>query len=155
MDFIPKTDKQIEDELLIPHKTKCLFEVREAKHHTSQEGKHSIKLSLNVFHEDTERKIDVYITPNFARLFKHAICHIISQEDYEAGHIEPEMFENKTGGVLIGVKDNTWNGVTIKKNTVLDFISAAEVSVAERSAPHGAADTEAKGEGATQEDLPF
>jgi hypothetical protein len=124
MNYTPMTDEEIATANLIPDGTECSFEVAAASLHTSKAGKESIKLALSVFNGDATRRIYVYITPSFPMLFKRAICTMLSQEQYEAGGISPEAFEDKTGRVIVGVEDNVYNGEKTKKNVIRDFLKS-------------------------------
>jgi len=129
MNYKPMTDEEIESANLIPEGTKCKAEVREAYDHIGKEsGKESIKLVLDVYNgaDEIPREVWCFITPNYAKLWKHAIVAMIGQQEYEAGHIGAESFVGKTCSVLVG--QDEYQGK--RKNIILDFIrgtDAAEV----------------------------
>jgi hypothetical protein len=130
MNYTPMTDEEIATANLIPDGTECAFEVAAASAHTSKARKESIKLALSVYYGDMTRRIDVYLTPNYPKLFKHAIVSMLSQAEYEAGNISAEVFEDKTGRVIVGVEDNVYNGEKTKKNVVRDFLKSTNATTA-------------------------
>ena len=121
MKFEPKTEEQIDAMFIIPDGTRCFCEVKEAGNHISKEGKESIKLHLAIWEDATIRTyLDVYLTPAFMKLFKHAADAMLTQEKYESGDIGPEDYEGKSCDCIIGIEKAKGNFK--EKNYIKDFI---------------------------------
>lgn len=129
MNFKPMTDEEIALANLIKDDTECFAEVKEANDHVSKDsGKESIKLKLNVWDNATNRGyIDVYLTPSFMKLFKHACTSMLSQEQYESGNIQAIDFQGKSCNVIIGIQKDK-NGKYPDKNVIKDFLIAKNIS---------------------------
>jgi hypothetical protein len=118
MNYTPMTDEEIENANLIPDSTECNAEIIESMEHTSKEGKESIKLIVEVYHGEGKQKIFCYLTPAYAKLWKHAIVTMLGETVYQSGNISASMFEYKLCKVIIGVDE--YKGK--KKNIITDFI---------------------------------
>lgn len=122
MKHTPMTDEEIENAKLIPAGTRCQAEVKSAEDHISAKGKESIKLIFTVYNGDQRKEIWCFITPAYAKLYKHAIVAMVSQEQYEAGEISPDLFENKSCEVEIGTQEyEDKEGNKRNKNVIADI----------------------------------
>lgn len=142
MNFTPMSDDEIDTAGLIPEGTVCHAEVTSSeKYISNSSGKESIRVILNVFHEDNTFQMYVYLTPAYMKLFKHAVQAMVSQQDYESGNIDAQSFENKLCDVLIGFDE--YKGQ--KKNVIVDFFKPKSSN--RQSVPNSA--------NAIDESLPF
>ena len=124
MNHKPMTDEEIAIGNLIPDGSTCFAEVLEATDHTSNAGKESIKLKLQIWEGEIRKGIVfVYLTPAFAMLYKHACFAMLTQEIYESGTIAADNYVGKSCDVVIGVhKDKS--GTFPPKNVIKDFVKS-------------------------------
>lgn len=124
MNYKPLSDSDIESINLIPEDSQCYAEVLEASNHISKDkGNESIKLVLGIWEDVSMRcKIFVYLTPNFPKLFKHAVVSMIGIDKYNSGDISCDDFINKTCDVIIGIENGKGEYEGKKKNIIKDFL---------------------------------
>lgn len=118
MQYTPKTDEELEMDGLIPDGTVCNVEVKSSETYIGPTNKESVKVIFAAYHEEIEAEIWCFLTPNYARLWKHAIVAMVGQQEYEAGNIGATSFEYKHCKALIGIDE--YKGK--KKNVILDFM---------------------------------
>lgn len=134
MKFEPKTNEQLQREeqearnrFLWPAQ-ECDFEILEAEDYTSSAGKQSIKCNIKVFNEQgQDQRIYVYLTPNYMRLFKSACDACGLTEQYEAGEIEADMFEGKSGRCKIKI-DKSKDPLYADRNAIDIFVGSGPAS---------------------------
>lgn len=124
MNYKPMSDEDIEKANLIPDLAKCQAEVISAELYTGKEsGKESIKLVMHVYHDDLTKEIWVFLTPNYAKLWKHAVVSMVGADAYATGNVSPSMFEGKNCTVEIGL--DQYKGKM--KNVITDILPANSV----------------------------
>ena len=161
MQFNPQTETEIEEEdrkrkeeMLLPAgQYPC--EIGEAEIHTSRKsGKESIKIGMKVFKPDGNHiLVWDYLTPNFKKKWKHAAECFGLQADYAAGKIEPYMFENKTGVVILEVDMNEGTKYD-PQNRVEDYVVPAGQRIEDYSSAK-AAPAETKAPVEDDDEIPF
>jgi hypothetical protein len=141
MKFTPKSDKEIEEDGLLPKGTYD-YEIIEATDKTSKSGNDMIELKLLFFHgESGSRTIRDYLLEAMAGKLKHfCVSHRLIRE-YDNGTLRAEACVGLSGRALVGIEKDK-SGKYPDKNTVLDYVVT---KVTAPAAPNGI----------TNEDVPF
>jgi hypothetical protein len=121
MQFTPKTEKEIQEEGLLPEGVYD-FEVVKAEEKTSKAGNQMIELSLHVF--DASGKtvfVRDFLMESLAYKLRHCAdaCGLI--EGYESGALIDKDFVGKCGKVKIVIQKDK-EGKYPDKNVVRDYI---------------------------------
>lgn len=105
---------------------KYYAEVSEAVNHTAKStGKESIKLVFDLF-GTTSRvgQLPVYITPKFAKLFKHGIVAMLGEEKFKSNIVDAEDFVGKNCIVQVGIETGEYEGRKTEKFIVRDILKS-------------------------------
>ena len=151
MKFTPKSEEQMQREeqeaknRFLWQPQECDFEILEAEDYTSSAGKQSIKCNIKIYNDEgRDQRVYVYLTPNYMRLFKSACDACGLTEQYEAGEIEADMFEGKSGRCKIKI-DKSKDPQYADKNAIDIFVGAGSASKPPR----------AKASADLDDDIPF
>lgn len=121
MNFTPKTDEQINSDGLLPKGVYDFTIISSEDYVGKSSGKESIKIKLNVFGNDgKDYHVYDYLTPNFAKKFKHACVGLGMADKYEFGSIMASDFQGRSGKVEIDIEPS--KGDYPARNKVVDFI---------------------------------
>jgi hypothetical protein len=123
MRFTPKTEKEINEERLMPEGD-YPFTISGAESKQSKKGNDMIELTLRVYKPDGKfNLVTDYLME--AMLFKllHCCQACGLEKQYEQGLLEADMFIGKTG--MLKLKVDPENGGFPAKNSVKDYIKDA------------------------------
>lgn len=121
MDFTPKTEKALKEEMLIPV-GEYDFECVKAEEKTSKSGNPMIAINLKVFVGDGVQYANDWLmttNPSMEFKFRHFCEATGLLQAYEAGRITPDDIKGVAGRVKIGQKDDAQYG---PQNTVKDYL---------------------------------
>jgi hypothetical protein len=168
MEFTPKSNKQLKEEMLIPA-GEYDFEVVKAEEKLSKSNNPMIALNLKVFVDGGTRFCNDWLMTTSAAMefkFRH-FCEATGLLDrYDSGQISAQDIQGVAGKVKIAVKDDEQYG---PQNTVKDYIVpevaavAAAAPVAAQTAPakepaqrpNFAVPAHARAKPMTDDDIPF
>jgi len=123
MQFIPKTEKQLEENRLLPE-SEYPFEVIEASDATSKSGKPMIKMKLNVYGRDRQAHIYDYISDVFMEHKLRHFCFAVGLGSaYEAGTLTARQCLGRQGYATISLEDGKDGFRT--KNVIFDYVIPA------------------------------
>lgn len=121
MKFVPKSEKEIQEEKLLP-KGEYPFQISQAEDKLSKAGNEMLVLTVRVYKPDGSFVlVNDYLMESMAFKLRHAAeaCGLLSE--YDSGLLLPEMFIGKTGDCKLGIQvDKT--GAYADRNTILDYI---------------------------------
>ena len=121
MNFEPKTEKQIQEERLLPEGAYD-FEIIEATDETSKAGNDMIKIKMIIHHEERARgPVTDYLMPSFPSKLRHCCDSIGLLAEYEKGTLEAMFFVGLTGKVKLVIKEDK-AGTYPPKNEVKDYV---------------------------------
>lgn len=121
MRVTPKTEEEVQrNRLLTPGE--CDFEVRKAENVTSSKGNEMIKLTLEVWDCDSKNAIVWdYLLDKMPHKVRHFCYAVGLGRAYEAGQVDAEQCEGKSGRLLIR---NSQDPGYDAKNEVADYVVA-------------------------------
>jgi len=125
MQFTPKTQKQLDEERLLPE-AEYPFEISGAEEKTSKKGNEMIELTVRVFKPDgTFELVTDYIMEAMPYKLLHC-CETTGLKDkYNSGDLTADEFICKSGHLkLIIQPEGDWPA----KNSVKDYISSKDAS---------------------------
>lgn len=136
MRFTPKTEKEIQEENLLPIGTYD-FEIYRTEDKVSSGGNDMIELGLRVYGTDGSTKfVTDYLLESMAFKLRHAseACGLLAK--YESGTLEAQDFLNKTGQAKIKIQSDK-TGKYSDKNVVADYIkSDSKAIIASTAKPY-------------------
>lgn len=138
MRFTPKTAAEVDAGDLWPNGTYD-FEIVSAEEATSKAGNDMIKLRVKIFNDAGQSQtLFDYLMESVAYKLRHACeaCGLL--ESYEAGELNAEDFEGKSGTCKINVQKDK-SGQYPDKNGIADYM-AQKGGVAKPARPKPAAD---------------
>ena len=118
MQFQSKTEKQIQEESLIPA-GEYDFTVREAVEKKSKAGNDMIQVDMDIFVDGKERPLKDYLMESMAFKLRHFCFSIGLGCKYEAGTLSAVDCQGKSGKVKIIQKANGDYGL---QNSVKDYV---------------------------------
>ena len=118
MQFQSKTEKQIQEESLIPA-GEYDFTVREAVEKKSKAGNDMIQVDMDIFVDGKERPLKDYLMESMAFKLRHFCFSIGLGGKYEAGTLSAVDCQGKSGKVKIIQKANGDYGL---QNSVKDYV---------------------------------
>ncbi len=126
MNFIPKTEEELQMESLLPEGS-YEYQVIKCEDKISQAGNQYTAVTLKVW-DNEGKEHQVFTNMALIKLLKH-FCDVNNMvEEYKSGNIPAESFLYKAAGkVLLGVegeKPNPKGGFYKAKNIVKDYIVA-------------------------------
>jgi hypothetical protein len=130
MNFIPKTEEEIQKSNLLPEGVYG-FEVVEAKQKTSQKGNAMIALKLLVYPHDPDAKprtVFDYLMEKMAFKLRHFCVFNGLLEKYNSGTLNPDDCINKKGWCQIGVRQDEKREYP-PQNTVMDYVESSSKAV--------------------------
>lgn len=105
---------------------KYYAEVSEAVNHTAKStGKESIKILFDLY-GTTARigQIPVYLTPKFAKLFKHGIISMLGEDKFKSNIVDANDFIGKNCIVQIGTEYGEYEGRKTEKFIIKDIFKS-------------------------------
>jgi hypothetical protein len=121
MQFEPKTEKQLQEEVLLP-KGIYPFDVQRAEAKRSKAGNDMIALELRVYTPDgKERMIRDWLMAQMGFKLFHFCAYTGLSQKYDAGTLQSHDCEGKSGFVEIVVKDDK-SGQYGPSNSVKDYV---------------------------------
>lgn len=134
MKFSPKTEDQIAAENLLPAGI-YPFEITSAVEQVSKSGNEMIKLGIKVWDaEGSERFVYDYLLESMAYKLRHCAYACGLGDKYEAGLLNADDFEFKTGSLKLGVKKDK-SGQYPDANQVNDYIVPENPAVSNGALP--------------------
>lgn len=125
MQYQPKTEKQIREELLLPNGIYD-FEVFEAADKVSKGGNDMIYLKLKVYTpEGNFRFVDDYLLEAMAFKLRHAAVACGLGDQYATGTLLASHFVGKSGQVKLRIDVNK-DGKYQDKNAIADYVVPKE-----------------------------
>lgn len=120
MQFAPKTDKEINEANLIPHKTVCDFEIIKAENTRSKKsGAEMITLQVKVFHGEGFRLVNDYLMEAMAAKLRHFCEAGNLMRYYEGGTLRAEHCVGICGKAKIKLVEA---GDYPAKNDIADYV---------------------------------
>lgn len=124
LNFAPKTDEELNEELLWP-KGNYGFKVIQAANEISKSGRNMIKIKLDVFNDNGQNQhvYDYLMAEPVNMMFKlrHACYACGLEEKYESGSLSAIDFEGCTGEIELVIREDK-SGKYPPKNAVADYI---------------------------------
>ena len=128
MRFTPKTEKEIQEDNLLPEGNYS-FEISGAEEKISKSGNEMIQLLIRVYKPDGKfNLINDYLLESMAHKLRHCCesCGILDK--YDAGALLADDFIGKTGNLKLSIqKDKT--GAYPDKNSIKDYIVGEKVFI--------------------------
>lgn len=146
MKFAPKTAAEIDSGDLWPNGTYD-FEIASAEEATSKAGNDMIKLRVKIFNDAGQSQtVFDYLMESVAYKLRHACeaCGLLG--DYEAGELNAEDFEGKSGTCKVNVQKDK-SGQYPDKNGITDYLAPKGGAVAKPPRAKAAANLD--------DDIPF
>lgn len=133
MQFKPRSESEINEAGLIPHKTICDFEIIKAQDTTSKNGAQMIAIKLKVFYNEGFKLVDDYLLESMPAKLRHFCEGSGLLKQYELGTLCAEDCRAICGKVKIKVEPA---GDYPAKNSVQDYVVKEKAKVlAGTSAP--------------------
>jgi hypothetical protein len=121
MRFAPKSQKQIDEDRLLPE-AEYPFQVSGGEDKVSKSGNEMIKLTVRVFKPDGNFiLVDDYLLESIAYKLRHAAEACDLTPAYESGQLAGEMFIGKTGSLKLKIQKDK-NAVYPDKNVIGDYV---------------------------------
>jgi hypothetical protein len=121
MQFQAKTEKQINEENLIPEGV-YPFDVMNADNKTSKAGNEMIELELRIYCADgRERSLNDWLMPKMAFKLFHFCAYCGLSQQYDAGTLTAADCVGKSGFVKIGIQADK-QGQYPDRNSVKDYV---------------------------------
>ena len=136
MKFTPKTQQQLDEELLWPAGTYS-YEIINAEDRISKQGNEMIFLKLQIFNDEGSHTfVDDYLLEAMGHKLRNAARACGLFDKYEIGHLEAFDFLNKTGKVIIKI-DKSKDPAYSDKNKVAKYVepdagATAELELSDR-----------------------
>jgi hypothetical protein len=135
MRFTPKTEKEIQEEGLLPAGPYS-FEIFKAEERQSKAGNDMIYLKVGVFDDDGRiHYVDDYLMESISYKLRHAaeVCGLL--DDYEQGQLNAGDFVNKTGQCKVGIEKDK-NNQYPDKNRIVDYLRPVDAVPAKPISAH-------------------
>lgn len=134
MEFKPKTEKEIEEEMIFPA-GEYDFEVLTAEDTVSSKGNDMIKVKIGVYVGSQIRRIDDYLLPSMAAKLRHFCDTTGLLSKYESGTLEAADCFGRAGRVKIVVEPA--KEAYPAKNAVKDYVCRPAKPLSERKVGFG------------------
>jgi len=135
MKFTPKTDKEIEEERLLPE-GEYDFQISAGEDKVSKSGNEMIELLVRVYKPDGSGFILVndYLLESVLYKVSHAAKACGLETEYNNGNLHGDDFFGKTGKLKLGIQKDK-NGQYPDKNVIKDYIVSGEEKKSDPQSP--------------------